>query len=111
MILIDRNLLEQTIVLTLDGKPNTSLFIRHDATREEFSITLGDNLSVFSRYDKFKVLTSDLETLPEGFYSYWINSALDGSKIEEGKLLVKPSEAIQVPSAPDANPIYKVFTK
>lgn len=113
MILIDRDNETQTILVTLDGIGSTNiLHLKHDAERSEFEIELGDNVSEYNgRYDKFNIPTSDFDSMPEGFYSYRIKSALDGSIIEEGKLFVKPTETIQVPTAPDLSNTYKVFTK
>lgn len=93
------------------------------------------------RYDKFNVSTSAFDLLPEGFYSYSIYdlfgevatlygvefgsvfTAPFGSPlfvvyekfvslaIEQGKLLIKPAPAKEIPSAPDLSVKYKVFTK
>lgn len=113
MILIDRTLEAQIIIVTLDGISDTNIiYLKNDAERSEFEIELGDNLSEHrSRYDKFEVPTTSFEDMPEGFYSYKILAMLDGSIIEEGKLLIKDVEPEQIPSAPDLSNEYKVFTK
>lgn len=112
MILIDRTLEAQIIIVTLDGIASTNiLHVKNDAERLDFQIELGIATVSNSRYDRFEVPTNDFEDMPEGFYSYKILASLDGSIIEEGKLLIKDEAPVDIPSAPDFSNEYKVFTK
>ncbi len=113
MILIDRQYLEQFIILTLDETPSYSkLLLQSDATRQHFEIELGANISPYiERYDKFNVATAAFDGMPDGYYSYKIKDAELDIVIESGKLYIEPAAPEPLNSVLDPQPINKIFTK
>lgn len=114
MILIDRSEVEQDIVLTLDEIfSNSMLMLKHDSTRAEFEIPLGDNKSAFpERFDLFRVATELFDPLPDGYYSYKIKQMPPYAEVvvETGKLFIKPDAPEEVTFAKESDDDYLVYT-
>jgi len=93
MIVINKTNPTQAILLTLDGVQNHSeLLVQSDASRKEYEIALGENASLFDRYDLFSVDTSVFNDMPEGYYSYEVKDLDTGELIESGKLYIIPDD-------------------
>ena len=101
MLLIDRNKPFQTFILTLTestsiDNPSYLMVIKNDATRDEFTLSLGENVSTgIERYDLFILDTDVFKDLLGGYYSFLVyQSSAEDNAIEEGKLLIRDTTIV-----------------
>jgi hypothetical protein len=105
MILVDRLLPLTYLFLTLDGRTFIHrLYVKHDATREEYALIMPGDISDFKdRYNEFPLNTSAFSNMPDGYYTYEIREVGTGETIEQGKLYIKPATSQDTPSADTPN--------
>ncbi len=101
MILINRELPQAYIYLTLDGLPfEPILYLQNDATRAKFEVELGLDSSPYpGRYNLFTIPIEDFTDAPDGYYTYAVKESVGLAIIESGKLYIIPRAGEITPSA------------
>ncbi|WP_158798084.1 hypothetical protein [Pedobacter sp. L105] len=97
MIILDKNTIENKIILTAVSTGVNTLVLHSDYTLKDITIQLDANLSNYKSYYSFFVLASDsFNQLNIGLYHY--KHYLDDSIISEGMLKINDSTEV-IPDA------------